>query len=294
MVGSHRRNAFWLALIVSTAFLGLFVPTLSAQYSREPIGTSFSYESEAPASAKIGRPITFIPAPPLVTTPQAAPVYKTSGKDFIVAFSSSVGNDDPSDPPYKRLYISARAQVHGKVSLIGGGWETSFVTDPNKVTMVVLPSWAGLERNQTEQVYKRVFEVTAEDEVAVYALSHRSLSSDGFLVLPVEALGTQYSTANLRNALYYRGGKLPQFSNYPKDTLPRSEFTIAGVADGTIVTVVPTANSFGRNFLANNSYTFTLNRGEVIEITARDTAMVGMIGNALCWVGKLPGVDCDL
>jgi hypothetical protein len=130
--------------------------------------------------------------------------------------------------------------------------------------------------------------------VAVYALSHRSLSSDGFLVLPVEALGTQYSTANLRNALYYRGGKLPQFSNYPKDTLPRSEFTIAGVADGTTVTVVPTANSFGRNFLANKSYTFTLNRGEVIEITARDTAMVGMIGNALCWVGKLPGIDCDL
>ncbi len=268
-------------------FFGTSAPRSQTTHSPENYGNNVRSATPPPLSARTPSQIKLISPSATAAMPQGLqPVYKTAGKDFFVAFPSCVGTDIPSDPPYKRLYISARSKTHGTVSLVGGGWTKSFITDPRKVTVVDLPTWAGLERDETELIYKRAFEIQSEDEVAVYALSSRHLSTDGFLVLPVEALGQQYSIASARNALYY--------SSKSYDTVPRSQCLLTGIEDRTTVTLTLTANSFARKFLQGQPYTFILNKGEVIEICARDTGIRGMVGNKLDWVGKLPLIDCDL
>ncbi len=282
-------SVFYATVVAVVVFGFLGTSTLRSQTTptREGYGNYIRSATPPPLSARTPSEVKLITPSAAAAMPQGLqPVYKTAGKDFFIAFPSCVGTDIPSDPPYKRLYISARSKTHGSVSLVGGGWSKSFITDPKKVTIVDLPTWAGLERNETELIYKRAFEVQSEDEVAVYALSSRHLSTDGFLVLPVEALGQQYSLASTRNALYY--------SSRAADTVPRSQCLLTGIEDRTTVTLTLTANSFGRKFLQGQPYTFILNKGEVIEICARDTGIRGMVGNVLYWVGKLPLIDCDL
>ncbi|HYM20969.1 MAG TPA: choice-of-anchor D domain-containing protein [Candidatus Kapabacteria bacterium] len=284
-----------LAVFLFLTYLFSYKASAQGSGSREEYGSTVSYSSFAPTSARTAKQVRFF-STAKAALPQGGlqPVYKTSGKDFYLAFPSAVGTDIVSDPPYKRLYISARSTARGSVSLVGGGWQQSYVTNPNTVTEIDLPVWAGLDRNETEQIYQRVFEVQSEDEIAVYALSHHHYSTDGFLILPVEALGTMHTIASARNALFYLGGRVLPLNQFTFDTVPRSEFLIVGTNDNTTVTVTPSANSWGGKFLQGKDYTFTLNRGETIEIAAHDTAATGLIYNTLYWIGKLLTTDCDL
>ncbi|MDP4234851.1 MAG: IgGFc-binding protein [Bacteroidota bacterium] len=228
-------------------------------------------------------------------SPQGAvtPVYKTSGKEFYLLFLSAIGSDSPSDPSLHRVYISARSRVHGKVSLANGAWVQPFVTNAKGMIYVDLPDWAEMTSAQTEVILPKVFKIEADDEIAVYGLAHKWLSSDGFLVLPVEALGTNYTIASVRNALNYFGGVVNPFSSNSLN--PRSECGIAAISDNTTVTVTLTADSYNRKIHRGIPYTFVMNKGEAIQLMARDTAQTGMYMGLLSWVGPLAnGIDCDL
>ncbi len=234
-----------------------------------------------------------VPFPKLL--PQSLPVnpiYKTSGKEFYLMFLASVGSQTNSDPSLRRIYISARSHVHGTVSLAGGGWQQSFITNAKGLIAIDLPTWAEMTSDETEVILPKVFKVEAEDEIAVYGLSHKWLSTDGFLVLPVEALGRNYTVASIRNALDYLGGTvIPRVGNVN----PRSEFGIAAVSDNTTITITLTADSYNGKFLRGVPYTLTMNKGEALQIMAHDTAQTGMFFGALSWIAPLAsGIDCDL
>lgn len=229
-----------------------------------------------------------------IPTPQAVnPVYKTAGKEFYVIFLAGIGSPSSADQGYHRVYISARSRIHGKVSLANGAWQQSFVTNAKGLIAVDFPAWAEMTSDQTEVILPKVFKIEAEDEIAVYGLSHKWLSTDGFLVLPVEALGKNYTVASVRNALYYFGGQVNP--TIPNSINPRSELGIAAIADNTTVTVTLTADSYRRKFRRGVPYTFTLNRGETIQIMAHDTGEVAIAYGLLSYVGALSGsIDCDL
>ncbi len=166
-----------------------------------------------------------------------------------------------------------------------------------------MPTWASLDRLEIEAAYRRVFKIEAEDDVAVYALSPNYLSSDGFMLLPKESLGREYVVSSVRNALWYASGALkPPMGGEP---YPRSEFGVAAIEDNTEVTVRLTADSYSKRYEKGYYYTFTLDRGEVIQFMARDTGrkdIVNYFDNLtktfipkLSWVGKeVDGTDCDL
>jgi len=235
-----------------------------------------------------------VPSSRKIQIPQGVkPVYKTSGKEFYLMFLASVGSQSQSDVSLRRVYISARSHVHGKISLAGGGWEQTFITSAKGLIAIDLPAWAEMTSDETEVILPKVFKVEAEDEIAVYGLSHKWLSTDGFLVLPVEALGMNYSVASIRNALDYNGGTVA-----PKtvgDINPRSEFGIAAISDNTTITINLTADSYNKKFLRGVPYTFTMNKGEALQIMAHDTGQQAMFFGALSWVSPLAsGIDCDL
>ncbi len=236
--------------------------------------------------------------------PQAIPQpkYKTSGREFYVVFLSTVGNDPLGSPSPKKVYISSRSHTRGRIYHVGGTWSFNFECLPRSITPITLPTWCFLDRNETEFKYPRLFAVETDDDVAVYAMSMNYLSTDGYLVLPKQTLGTEYMISSLRNALWYYSGVLSPW--YANNNVPRSEFGVAAIEDGTDVTIELAADSWSGKYKKGNLYSFTLNRGEVIQFMARDTgkkALVDYWDNIsktfvpkLSWVGKDSGVDCDL
>ncbi len=240
-----------------------------------------------------------------------SPVYKTVGRDFYVVFLSAVGSDGPgTDSSFRKIYISARSVTPVKISLIGSPWSISTYTDPNRLTVITVPTFAALAGNEYDIAYNLLVHVESEDLVAVYAMSHNYLSSDGYLALPVESLGQKYVVASLRNALNYYGGYSPS------DVTPRSEFAIAATADNTNVSFTLTADSYGGRYKRGIPYQVTLNRGQVLPILAKDEGTIGKLKTlqtylsydsstnkytssvdtiaVLAYTGAAPGNDCDL
>jgi len=83
-----------------------------------------------------------------IQTPQAIPKprYKTSGREFYIAFLSTIGNDPTNSPSPKTVYIVARSHTRGKISHVGGSWSKSFECNTKLATPIVLPSGAGKDR----------------------------------------------------------------------------------------------------------------------------------------------------
>lgn len=300
-MSNHARHIVsFLPRWVTYASLLVLASALHAQH--EPI--AFSTSGKAPA--KTGREI--VPAllkrslPPR-QSPQlrANPRYKTSGREFYVVFPSAVSSSS-NTIPVRRVYLAARSFARGRISCMDGSWSKEFEVMPKSLTPVSLPSWAALDRLEVEAAYRRVFKIETEDDIAVYAFSPNYLSSDACLVLPRETLGKEYVIASARNALWYNQGAASSNANNP---VPRSEFVVAAIEDGTEVLVNLTAESSTGRYQKGSYYTFTLNRGEVIQFMARDTGRKALVGywdnisNAylqkMSWIGKeLDSTDCDL
>jgi len=239
-----------------------------------------------------------------IQTPQAIPKprYKTSGREFYIAFLSTIGNDPTNSPSPKTVYIVARSHTRGKISHVGGSWSKSFECNPKVATPIVLPSWAAMDRLEMEVKIPRMFVITTDDDVAVYAMSLNYLSSDGYLVLPKEALGTNYVVSSLRNSLWYYQGNIAPWN--AGVNVPRSEFGVAATENGTDITIELTADSWSGKYKKGMLHTFTLNRGEVIQFSARDTGIQALVDYydpvsdvyipKMSWVGKAKDADCDL
>jgi hypothetical protein len=239
-----------------------------------------------------------------IQTPQAIPKprYKTSGREFYIAFLSTIGNDPTNSPSPKTVYIVARSHTRGKISHVGGSWSKSFECNPKVATPITLPSWATMDRLEMEVKIPRMFTITTDDDVAVYAMSLNYLSSDGYLVLPKEALGTNYVVSSLRNALWYYQGNIAPWN--AGVNVPRSEFGVAATENGTDITIELTADSWSGKYKKGMLHTFTLNRGEVIQFSARDTGIKALVDYydpvndiyvpKMSWIGKDGDADCDL
>ncbi len=279
--------------------------------TREPRATiksdKFKRVAKPIEAGKASAPlVTSTPAPQNIPiqNPQAVPKpkYKTSGREFYVAFLSTIGNDPTGSPSPKTVYIVARSHTRGKISHVGGSWSRSFECNPKVATPIVLPSWAAMDRLEMEVKIPRMFTITTDDDVAVYAMSLNYLSSDGYLVLPKEALGTNYVVSSLRNSLWYYQGSVSPWN--ASVNVPRSEFGVAATENGTDITIELTADSWSGKYKKGMLHTFTLNRGEVIQFSARDTGVKAMVDYydpvsdayipRMSWVGKDGNTDCDL
>jgi len=90
--------------------------------------------------------------------------------------------------------------------------------------------------------------VTAADEVTVYGLNQRSQSTDAFLGLPTDILGTEYINQGYQNV----------------NIINATQFGIVAAQDDTSVTITPTVTTGSR--LAGVPYTITLNQGQTYQL----------------------------
>jgi len=133
----------------------------------------------------------------------AVPVPDSVGTDFWLAFPRNY-----TERGYKVLYIAADAPATVTVTVTRPSYSTTVAVTPGFLTEVPLPQPETLFAGYGGSVHLR-----ADTEVAVFGLSRMRGSSDSFLALPTDALGTRYTVM-----AWGAGVPFPGF--------PQSEFAI--------------------------------------------------------------------
>jgi hypothetical protein len=176
----------------------------------------------------------------------AAPDSRST--DFWLTFMENLV--DQNNPATLTLFITGEEPTTGTVSVPGlvPPVALPFTVAAGMVTSVEVPMAAmltGLHTIQDKGVH-----VQANADVTVYGLNRRANSTDAFLGLPTDVLGTDYLVMAYQN-------------NNPTGWPPLgpSQFAVVATEPNTTVTIVPTASSPGRQ--AGVPYVVTLDAGQV-------------------------------
>jgi len=164
-----------------------------------------------------------------------ADVLDSKGTDFWLAF--------PMNYQYQELavFVTGETGTTGTVSVPGLGWSSDFGVTPGFTTTVGLPN---VELSASDSIENKGVHVTANDTVTVYGWNHADFSTDAYLSLPTEVLGTEYIIL-----AYDNGG-----------VITGTQFAVVGTENSTTVTIVPSITT--DDHPAGAPYMITLDQGE--------------------------------
>ncbi len=202
------------------------------------------------------------------------------GKDFWLAFPQNAILEENKTLSLK-LFITSDRTTTGVVSIPGLSILTPFHLNPSEIQEVDVDSVAQLL--VSEQVQKLGVHVTADNDVAVFGLSHRPASTDSYLALPVKVLGTTY------RAVGYH-----PLQNGPESFT--SECAMVATEDHTIVTMTLNADTRGGHH-KGETFSVSLNQGETYLVqgsttTGRPSDLTGSLVTATKPIGFFIGHMC--
>ena len=180
----------------------------------------------------------------------------SKGKDFWLTFP---GNYSPGALSF---FISGDESTTGTVSVPGTGFSTNFTVTPGMVTTVTLPTGT-LELNASNVIENKGIHVVAGKEVTVYALNRVTASTDAYLALPTDILGTSYINLGYKNT----------------NIVNSTQFGIVATQNATTVTITPTVTTSGRP--AGVPYNITLNQGQTYLLRNTDAAPQDLSGSII-------------
>ncbi len=117
----------------------------------------------------------------------------SKGTDFWLMF-----NKNFTSTPTLTLFITGDTATTGTVTIPGLGISTPFSVTPGTVTSVPITSTA--EVTTADGIQDKGIRVTAGAEVTVYGLNRISATTDAFLGLPTDILGTEYINLGYNNS----------------------------------------------------------------------------------------------
>jgi hypothetical protein len=191
----------------------------------------------------------------------------SAGKEFYFAFTPNFN----VYPASINLYITGPQDTAGTVEVAGVGISQTFTVKANAITTVTLPK--SIYLHPQDQISNLTVHITAQNEVTVFGMNYEQYTSDGFLAIPVEALGQEYY------ALGYFSGD----PDYP------SQMIISAPYDNTQVTIVPAKDM--PSHPAGVPFTITLNHGDSYYLTSvsdvsgthiKATAPIAVVAGARC------------
>lgn len=182
--------------------------------------------------------LSFVFAPPAT----AADPPSTAGTEFWLA----VPPNTAAGTPTIELFLAAGSAATGTVEAPGISFSQAFSIAANDAETITLPTTIQLANaDGTEELG---LHVTSSTPVTAYLQSTRSSTSDGYVGLPVDALGTRY-----RNLSY----TVPSFST-------GSRIAVVGTQDGTTLTVTP-KTAMGAH-PAGTPFSVSLNEGQTYQV----------------------------
>ncbi|MBV9496510.1 MAG: IgGFc-binding protein, partial [Acidobacteria bacterium] len=171
-------------------------------------------------------PISAVLLSLVVLTFAAAPMAAaadSSGTDFWVAFPRNI---PPEETNY--LLINAEAPTSGVISNASLAINVPFNVVPGTTTKVTLP--LTLEISSNDLVESKGVHVTSLAPITIHGSCYRTFSSDAYLALPVDAIGTDYVLMSWGPGVGYG-----------------SELTVVATQNATTVTITPTVSAGVRN-----------------------------------------------
>ena len=195
--------------------------------------------------------------------PAVAQGESSAGKEFWLAFNTNYSASVSVGNLY--LFISGIPGTTGTVEIAGLGILDNFVIGTDEVATVVVDNRARGVANSSLRVLPTdgtpgatapiAIHIIASDDVTVYGLNRQSETTDAYLGLPVDAVGTRY-----------------RIVDYDTPALTGGMLSVVPTQDNTIVTVVPPAAS------GLAPFTKTLTLGDVFEWEApRGTGLTGTV-----------------
>lgn len=175
------------------------------------------------------------------------------GKEFYVAFGPNQGSGAESENLFA-LYITSPTLATGYVEVVALGFRRDFIITPGQITTISLPSGESpgaltVEITNPESVIRDMsVHIIADTEITVYGMSHKEYSSDAFMALPIDVLGTEYRTMCYQSSVTNTG------------SIP-GEFWMVAIMDSTNVTITPNAIT-GLGKPTKLPFTVLLNKGD--------------------------------
>lgn len=144
------------------------------------------------------------------------------------------------------LFITGDVATTGTVSIPGLSFSQSFSVTPGMVTTVDIPDTA--EVTDSDIIQDKGIHVVTDAEITVYGLNRLQYSTDAFLGLPTDILGTDYINLGYQNV----------------NIVNATQFGIVATQDNTTVTITLTVDAGLR--YANVPYNIILNQGEAYQL----------------------------
>ena len=227
---------------------GFKVPTLT-----ESGIYSLTLETSDPANADLNGTFGFrFQAPIVPGTPTGQ--IDSQGTEFWLGFPSNIVVDN--DDPKFELHITSAVDTVVMIEMPGIDDIRVAEISAGEVTIVPLPADAEVT-SYGEATQGKGIHVFAADEISVYAVSQQKFTTDAYLGLPVEALGTEYITLNYPNY-----GRFIPFGG--GTAFNGSQFAVVAQTDNTVLTITP-ADDFD-NHPVGVPYDVTINAGEVYQL----------------------------
>ena len=167
------------------------------------------------------------------------------GTDFWLAFNANEG------PPELTLFITAAQATTGAIDIPGLTFASEFDVVAGGLTSVSIPASAVMSAS-SEVVEPKGIHVVASDDVTVYGLNRRQFTTDAFLGLPTDALGTDYFVLGWGSSALGHA----------------SEVSVVASENGTVVTFVPflTIGSHAEG----QPFDVVLDAGDVYQLMSAD------------------------
>jgi len=172
-----------------------------------------------------------------------AQVPDNRGTDFWIGFPLNYNGH-----AYQTLFIGSDVDGKAIVEIPGLSFRQEVDFVEGTISSLVLPR--DVQHKLIDTVGKLGIHVTSTTPVTLYGLSQERYTTDAFLALPTNKLGTEYM------AVSYSG------------TYEGSQLYIVGAENATTVEITPAAKSAGRE--AGVPYAITLQQGETYLLTADD------------------------
>jgi hypothetical protein len=167
--------------------------------------------------------------------PARAQGQDSKGTDFWLTFPGNLSGATAS------FFITGDENTSGMVTIPGIGFSESFTVTAGAITTVVLPSDVFLNVSNVPEA--KGIHVTSGKEVTIYALNRLQATTDAYLALPTDILGTEYLNLGYVNSL-----------------TTGTQFGIVATQNATMVTIIPKVTTDGH--VAGTPYTITLNQGQ--------------------------------
>ena len=204
-------------------------------------------------------------APPAEPARAAAPTSDSTGTDFWLGFPANFGVGELT------LFIAGGTATTGTVAIPGLAFSEPFSVTPGAVTSVSIPSDAQMASNAP--VEDKGIHVTAGADVSVYGLNRIQFTTDAYLGLPTDILGTEYLVL----------GSPPANG--------ASEGAVIATTNGTTVTVTPTAD-LDTGQPAGTPFSVIMNQGQTFQFGSLAGDVSGTVVTADKPIGVYGGNAC--